>query len=1590
MIDFKVEDNTGLDFYANSTKISPENAKIRSEKVDYAMGDRSPGVADIQSQIMLGKEDQLRTGFASAKEAELTGEQLALFKDIATTNDRGAEAVKIAAGLTKPINLDPGTIVEEGYAKRLVSDLYFTPALDKSMIDLSFGVKPVESNALIDIAVNEIAKSEVVKKISEDLDLEYAKAGTLRKVSDVVENFVPFTSWYNIADDVELLGTNLKEQVTQLHQLPLPEFQKEVRRRAEEIAKVNLNDAYTFLSAVHSYSDTDAAWGNIQSGMDVADVVPVGLLAKALKTTVRGIRATKTLNLPEALASTGKSADAITMRGIEIAKRENLFFQTVDSTMARDPTKGLKDLVEAVPSFANPFEFFMGHSFREGARELADRILPRALDIATAAVRSVGDKTTLIRLGEAAIKQAVDIGVRQARKEFTHLNDAIIDIRHVPSESSPVTNIDSIGIHFGKPSGELFDTPEQAEYFAKMEYKLPDYQIEMQGEGAYISVFRDLDESLDSVRDLIIQTGNTTPEVSLISGVMRSASDVLPRDIVEANKVMVHGIQETFETLRTIAEPIINLPKRSKANFERFLTDARDFITWNGKDYTRGRQFDTAVAFEEQWVNDFGVLPTDAETLAYFSYIKLGEWDYFLRNLSIYQAKARIGIRNFTLTGVNDVPEGKALTMKDVMSKGVRDSVAFEGRVVDEIPDIPHAGVLLWDPENGKTLFSRADGLVEGKPRKGKGKKSSKANETGLTRQSIKEMVETGRYVIIQIASPFSRPLKDDVAVNEIINYVLTPAYKSKRLSYQQIPFRPGGHVAYDYPFYVKQGRVMWAGDRRIYTGDTTLRPLNTMKDANEYATRMDAARRLLQAKDEKGFMDYVRDNLPDNPNDLKKRFDDGDLNLEAPISVVGKGGRTLDLDHVKAHFGSVEDSYRDPLNLLRDVNKEFAGERNVDVSGVLDKGTEANPLFELQAPRLVDPMTIANRAGANLARNSYLEDYRRLAAEHFIEEFGDTDIFKYTKEFMRNNPVAFLFQKDIFNEKTLNGAKLNAARNFQRAFQQLMGVPTPLQREWMRMKAKLYDMVYTNVSEKTADLGNDLLVGRINDPVTFARKTAFELKIGLFNPVQIWKQAQTATIAMAISPQHAIPSAAAATLMRFMSKTVNKDILNWYAKKASYFGWNKEDFLEAYDHLQRSGLLRVEGEHAWSDDMMDPGLYTTTVGKVLDKGKVFFREGERFTRVVGFATAYREWKVANPGKVLDRAGFQAVMRRQDDLTANMTRASNASWQNAGSGIMSIPTQFYSYQIRMMELLLGKRLASGEKARVLLAYSALYGVPVGVAGTALGVWPWYEDIRQGMLERGVDFPNTAVEALHKGIVSTMLHLATGREYDWGEAYGPSGISVFKDIWTSESFWDVLSGASGSTFSEIFKTTAPVFESLSRVVREPSQGGFNILAEDFLDFARNISSVNNGVKMFYAINQGKYLSKKEGYQADATALDGVFMGIFGFNASDVGDVTAMMNANKSRKAAVDNAKKEMVKYLRRWVDETDSETRDQYLKTVTMYMQSADIPPTEFGKILNEAMSGKYESLFQSLQWNFWKNAPESQKQPRIDALTRNK
>jgi hypothetical protein len=132
----------------------------------------------------------------------------------------------------------------------------------------------------------------------------------------------------------------------------------------------------------------------------------------------------------------------------------------------------------------------------------------------------------------------------------------------------------------------------------------------------------------------------------------------------------------------------------------------------------------------------------------------------------------------------------------------------------------------------------------------------------------------------------------------------------------------------------------------------------------------------------------------------------------------------------------------------------------------------------------------------------------------------------------------------------------------------------------------------------------------------------------------------------------------------------------------ATKLGWKKADFLESYQEFRKTGLYNVEGEVAVRDDYFDPKLFNGVAGKFLDKGTFFFREGERLTRMTAWNAAYREWKKANPGKAIDSQARNEILSRQNLLSVNMTRSSASWWQQ---GVLSVPTQFFSYQIRLMD-----------------------------------------------------------------------------------------------------------------------------------------------------------------------------------------------------------------------------------------------------------------------------------------------------------------
>src|SRR5690606_28390991 len=111
--------------------------------------------------------------------------------------------------------------------------------------------------------------------------------------------------------------------------------------------------------------------------------------------------------------------------------------------------------------------------------------------------------------------------------------------------------------------------------------------------------------------------------------------------------------------------------------------------------------------------------------------------------------------------------------------------------------------------------------------------------------------------------------------------------------------------------------------------------------------------------------------------------------------------------------------------------------------------------------------------------------------------------------------------------------------------------------------------------------------------------------------------------------------------------------------------------------------------------------------------------------------------------------------------------------------------------------------------------------------------------------------------------------------------------------------EVLMGASGGILADTFKAA---FGSTGQVVMDLGdlyEGGNNIsirvLKDDLIEPFKNISTVNNSLKMWEAINTGRWISKSGTVLADDITVKEAIMGAaFGVTPDRVSDAYAKLS------------------------------------------------------------------------------------------------
>lgn len=1273
--------------------------------------------------------------------------------------------------------------------------------------------------------------------------------------------------------------------------------------------------------------------------------------AKTAKDVVQEAGRSKT-DAVDIAASTGNFDAAAKLDILKQAKK-GVFDKDVDGSA--------RDLLRRTMSLNDPE--FINKGSSQLAGEHLNRIAEELKVQSSKLLRSLSEPTMVTRLPDDALLAAYLDAAKTVTKRFDHLGDAVLNIEPVNFEKA-LTNTAAVQVSIGKPDGTLFKSGQRAAVTAK-KYGLPDgsYQIASKGDGHYITLLKDVDETTGEVRDHLIPLENKNP-VSLanaIIGFARTADDTVAplqranrHAATTANQILNSNIADVGKSITSLSNGQLN-------DFDRVLTVGRDtkriIVKPNGdQEIVRGKWFKTPGELENVYRSELGRYPSEKEVKAYFTYQQLSDLDYVLRVLGIHRDKVRQGI------------EKVRFLTKEVDAQGQikRTQTPFEGKFVEKLPDNGDidAGVIHYDNATGKADYVRTKNLTPEK------------------RELWKKDIEENGYRIVQVANPFTKPLAKPLGVDETANFVIIKDFDVQKLKLtDHIPYREGGHVDYAKDqFYTKQAKITKTSyGTHEHEGDVSIFAHPTEAEAKQHSASVEKARQLMNAGDDQSLADHLSRTLPWDSKEFKSLFEPvinakGDveelprLQKNVPISYVGnaKGLNDKYRNFYAEKYEGYDDVTDSPYNLYKQINKKFTGQRGEDLDSIANVGTEKNPVYNVVKPRILNPLSSMNDSMANAMRSRHMDDYKISATEAWLKQYADLMRIPF-KEIMKD-PERHLRTPQWQNIGTMSPSEMKdlmSAKASRLAILNLLGTPGVVRKGVDMMRSKLLDATYSNrfAGKGVSDFLADHTLGTNADPLKVMRNIAYHAKIGIFSPVQVPLQAQALAVMSAILPTHAIPSLLRTSL--FNAIKMAPQHLDHIAGIGRKLGLDVEHTVDAWNQMKKTGYDLVGGESAWADNYLDPKIFKGTLGTALDYGTVFFRQGEQQVRYNSWNLAYREWRKANPYAEMTDKARNGVLARANDLAGNMTRASNAPWQN---GITANTTQFWAYQARMMDLMWGKRLSIGERARAFAMNSLLYGVPVGL-GAFEGVAPAYESIKKYMLENHIDTSSGLPEFLMEGAPAMALEAITGKKYEVGKRFGPNGITTIKDALRGKlGVPEMLMGASGTIVEDIVSSSSSFMKGVYNLFSE-DKDKYPLLPEDFLSAVRNISSVNSAVKGIMAANIGRYVTQGQVPISDTDGWDALIMSLTGMESRGVSDMGLRIENAQDLKAVQDAATKDIVKYGRLALDHSDKpEEFDKYHRAMMASVKAAGFTPDQYAKLLQKITGGS-ANLSDKVLWD---------------------
>jgi hypothetical protein len=1170
----------------------------------------------------------------------------------------------------------------------------------------------------------------------------------------------------------------------------------------------------------------------------------------------------------------------------------------------------------------------------------------------------------------------------------------------------------------------------------KSEMEVTRAVFQQQGLGYHLLTWKPLDETQHVLKDLTLQLESTKSVVSrggvegwantvFGSGYARSSDNTLSPFEIHQRKTATYStsnyqalLQNEMKKVQDIARgrirvdettgqdigfvrsylsslnPLNKMAARERySDFKRILDAAKETPPPDtGKP---GYFFRSPGEINDWYLTNVHRPASFQEIQGYHAFVRNYENDRVFRSLREYTNKVRLGAEQHQFTAFNN-------TTGDSVRTGFFDGVSRK--------EMPHGEFPILD-------------LTGDSP------KVNLSSRMGNRWKELEASVAKGESVVTELYNPELRPMKTVPGVGyKLVRWVVAKSSdrETKGLDWNQVNRLSGGHFDYDYSHYIKEAIMRHENYGKTvisrYEGDSTFMPIANRAQGQEITKVLNEVKRLLVTKDEEGAKTIFEQGLRGEhgpamewENFLARTRPSKDTNgighppqidINEPYYVVPKNRSVLDLGgELQSRYG---DNFKDGTrsgSLARQYQVGYTQERdNQGLMTLRAEGTKGNPIYKYEPAKFVDPITTMNRALNQITSQSFMDDMKIAGMETWLREAEP-----YLKKDLADQAKTAPFH--VFNSATDRTAFANAAdptavsNLLSNRFKtkQFLGVPSKYDAFMHNTAQNIADYMYDTMGPKGLLVPTWLMEGT-KSPVSMLRSFAYHAKMGVFALPQILTQLQSYTTIATVAPRSAVGGTIAATLhqwSRFSKAEGVVDLLDNYASKANLPGFHKWEpgfFKEAMTELDKRGFANVGGEYGPLDTQLKHQYIKGDWGGFLDAGQAFFRYSEQHVRFGSWYTSALEYRAEHPDiKVMSRTDWDKVLDRADDLSGNMSRASASILQ---SGPLSLTGQFLTYQMHMAELFWGKRVggetgsANLARARMLLGYSALYGVPMGVGITGL---PIADYLRKAAIDNGyVVGDNWLHSVLMEGIPAAFTAWVTGdsegKHGNWYNIskFGVGGFTQANTLLGDGKWWEFIGGASGSIMGNTIKNSSGFVRSMASMI-SGNQPAFPPKIDDLVDLAKEVTIVNQTWKGITAVSSGKWLSKNEAYQGDVSKINAIVMSATGLDMTDAAD---NYNIGKMIEAQKDADKYSLNRFVREYrrgimaAENNDYNGYQDYMTRAFGYLKVLNYPEEKIPFAIGIASKG-WETRIDSIREDFYtKNVPAGKEQQRMDDYTK--